>query len=277
MKTPRTALRSAYRPLSRYLTSIRLRAEFPGLVTEIDGRDEMFAYIYAHVPGPKYFNATREYLRSGAEMYRDLESIVAGSGRELGKVGALLEFAAGYGRLTRFLASRLPAAHVTVSDIAPGAAEFARRAFGVGGFTSTANAEDLGHARRYDVVFAASLFSHFPPPLWAAWLRRLYGLLLEGGLLIFSTHGERSYHNVWDDVIRGRLREVEPGFFFWEHNETAGRLAGGYYGTSYVTEQYVRDFVAGEGWGGVKGFHPAGLYGHQDVYVVERLDPPVVT
>ena len=74
----------------------------------------------------------------------------------------ILDFASGYGRVTRFLAARLPPASLWVGEIDPDAVEFQRVRFGVGGQVSAQRAADLAIDGRFDAVLASSLFSHLP-------------------------------------------------------------------------------------------------------------------
>ncbi|MBK6510564.1 MAG: class I SAM-dependent methyltransferase [Haliea sp.] len=102
----------------------------------------------------------------------------------------MLEFASGYGRFTRHLARFPGADKVTVSDVMPGAVEFAVEKFGVSGFSSSAEPADVYFPRQYECIFVLSLFSHLPRATWGPWLQRLYSAVEPGGSLVFTTHGD---------------------------------------------------------------------------------------
>jgi len=165
---------------------------------------------------------------------------------------------------------RLDPSRVTVADINPVGVDFARRSFGVSGFYSTEVAADLHHDRQYEVVFVASLFSHLAIDHWRAWLRRLYELVAPGGLLVFSTHGPYARDVVFGEGSRDQLEVEADGFTFLRSNETAGRLDAEYYGSAFVTEDFVTTQIIADGLGTVKHVYPHKLWGTQDLYVVEK-------
>lgn len=234
-----------------------------GFNATIHPADEMFHYFY-RPPKTTWSQAAISYLRSGESMLAALEKILGDLHRPLPGVRSFLEFASGYGRFTRFLVCRVSPSLITVSDIDGAAVAFAHRSFSVAAFASTEKAPDLCHESVFEIVFVASLFSHLPLEQWAPWLRRLRDFLTPGGLLVFSTHGERPYQ-----VLGQRSKMVAPGFFFEEVNETRGRLGGAYYGTAYAFPAFVERFLSSQSLGRVAGVYPEGLYNWQDVYVIE--------
>src|SRR5690349_4914072 len=58
-----------------------------------------------------------EYYVSGVQMMKILEQLVEWKFGSFDNVGSLLDFAGGYGRVTRFLVHKLPANRIWVSDI----------------------------------------------------------------------------------------------------------------------------------------------------------------
>ncbi len=249
----------------------------PGLVYTVAEQDEMFEFIHDSWKWPHHVermraqsDAMRTYLVSGDVMVRDLETALRDQGRTLSDLDSFLEFASGYGRFTRFLVTRLDPAKVTVSDIDQSAVDFSTRTFGVSGFYSTADAADLDHAGQYEVVFIASLFSHLAIECWTPWLERMYALVAPGGLLVFSTHGLYAREVIYGEHWRDKFEEPADGFSFLRTNETDGRLPFDYYGSTFVTEAFVKDQIEARGLGVVKRVYPSLLWGSQDLYVVER-------
>lgn len=175
----------------------------------------------------------------------------------------VLDFASGYGRVSRFLVQRLSARRIWVSDILPGAVEFQRTHLGVHAFLSADDPTRLACEESFDAVTVASLFSHLPPALFVPWLRRLWSLVRPGGLLLFSVH---------DAALQPRLRGHVPGTRFDACSEIA-ELSLDHYGTSWVEEPFVRDAVR-EATGADCLRVPRGLWSFQDVYVVCRGEAP---
>ena len=236
-------------------------------VSAIYPRDEIFLFVYLNLTtGQGDAAAAAYYLQSGERTLGDLAEILRGVGRDFQQLDSFLEFACGYGRVTRFLVRRMPPERLTVSDIDHAAVDWVRKTFGVTGFYSVADPRDLHHDRQYDVVFVASLFSHLPRSLWLPWLLRLRSLLEKDGLLVFSTLNLDAYEAVGRDG-----REVEGGFFFRSENETLGRLPAEIYGLSYVSDIFVRRLVEDESLGPLVGFYPNKLFERfQDVYVLKK-------
>ena len=121
------------------------------------------------------------YFDDGARSARSLAALVADTCRiELSSL-RLLEFASGYGCVTRHLRGALPGASVTSCDIHPEAVEFIQRKVGATAIGSHSVPEQLKLADRYDVVFALSFFSHMPKTSWGRWLRALADGVRESG------------------------------------------------------------------------------------------------
>jgi hypothetical protein len=104
-------------------------------------------------------------------------------------------------------------------------------------------------------------------------LGRLYEMLAPGGLLVFSTHGPFARDGIYGESWRDQLESKSEGFSYLKTNETDGRLAVEYYGSAFVTEEYVKGQVAEHGFGTVRHVYPAKLWGSQDLYVLEKPGP----
>jgi 2-polyprenyl-3-methyl-5-hydroxy-6-metoxy-1,4-benzoquinol methylase len=254
-----------------------------GFVYVVDERDEMYRFAYRHWNWPHHVvsmadpcYALRTYLVGGELTLSALEEVLRDLGRPIHQVRSFLDFACGHGRLTRFLVQRLDRRRITVSDINQGAVDFTRSTFGVDGFYSTEDASDLVHDRRYEIIFVASLFSHLSVSQWGPWLKRLYALLDDGGLLVFSTHGP-SVLEIYGEEAKAQVETKAEGYSFLRTNETEGRLAAGYYGSAFVTESYVESFVIANALGKLVACYPGKLWDLQDVYILERMPTQVGT
>jgi SAM-dependent methyltransferase len=210
--------------------------------------------------------AMAEYFGSALSVTNLLDQLAAWSGRTLADCDAVLDFAAGYGRVTRQLAPRVGRAQLFASDIMADANEFVGRVFGVQVFASAVTADRVALPRSFDLVLANSLFSHLPADDFHAWLRRLCGALTPSGLLVFSTHGPAAYRRLHGRPLGG-------DFAFAPISENPA-LPTDRYGTSFCSASFVRDAVACVGGGCTVLAHlPAWLDGFQDVYVGGRTRP----
>lgn len=217
----------------------------------IDERDDMLDFAV------KLFEHDRDaavsnYFQNGFEQFELVRHIASWRGRH---PRTMLDFASGYGRLTRFLVHEQLAEEVTVSDILPGGIEFQAAQFGVKTILSTTLPEQFPSGATYDLIFVASLFTHLPPATFTAWLRKLAELLEPEGLLIVSVH-DQSIAPVAVD-----------GIAFESYSESRV-LDGEEYGSTWVTEEYVRGEVAAIDPRFACVRLPRALSDWQDVYVI---------
>jgi SAM-dependent methyltransferase len=205
------------------------------------------------------------YFKGGDWNTAEVERVLDDAGFRLRDAGAFLEFAAGYGRLTRHFVQRLPPSRITVSDIDPGGVDFLRKRLGVNGFYSASTPAALHHPGRYDMIVVVSLFSHLPHHAWGPWLECLCRLLAPGGVLLFTTMN-------YDDADPEDFERQADGFLYRQQNETRGRLDTNVYGAAFVSEQYVEGVVAEHFDGRLVRIAHHALLMAQDAYVLQRDD-----
>ncbi|MEM7481551.1 MAG: class I SAM-dependent methyltransferase [Acidobacteriota bacterium] len=231
--------------------------------------DEMLAFLVDQHRGDRD-QALAHYLRSGhaiADAYLQIIRWHFGTGysEDVGaSVDSLLDFASGFGRVTRFLVESIPAERVWVSDLYDEGVAFQRKTLGVQGFPSTVDPKEFHCEERFDVILATSLFSHLRADRFQGWLDRLASLLTERGLLIFSVH---------DASLLPPDQKLPPeGIAFRPISESSSH-DGDDYGSAWVSEAFVRQAVGqttplGEGHRLVR--LPRGLCNFQDLYVAAR-------
>ena len=239
-------------------TLLRTRVpRWEGLNRAIDERDDMLDFAIQLFDHDRD-RALTNYFQNGLDQLHLVRHIA--SWRE--HAGRMLDFASGYGRLTRFLVHEHLAGEITVSDILEGGMAFQAEQFGVRTILSTTDPANFSAPDRYDLIFVASLFTHLPPATFTPWLRRLAELLTDRGLLIFTVHDESiSPHR------------FEGGISFESRSESRV-LDVDDYGSTWVTEGYVREQVAaiGEHFACVR--MPRALAEWQDVYVISPSPIP---
>ena len=207
----------------------------PGAVClDIDVRDEMLHFCLQSQSGSREM-ALLQYFRAGVDAFRALEKILDGRFGADREQARILDFASGYGRLTRFLVGRHPPERIQVAEIDPEAIAFQERTFGVKGVVSTRDPEDLVCRDSFDLIFVASLFSHLPRATFESWMRRLYGLLAPEGVLVLTV-------NDASNVSPGRTLP-EDGFYFEAVSESEF-LDLEEYGSTWVSESFMSEMIA---------------------------------
>ena len=178
----------------------------------------------------------------------------------------VLEFASGYGRVSRHWKNVIPNVHVTCCDIHDKAVEFLGSEFGLSAVLSNHRPERLRLAGEYDVVFALSFFSHMPRATWSDWLEMLFGYVKNPGFLMLTTHGPASLDH---GLMQPGLEIPDDGFWFRPESEQKD-LPVSEYGNTFVTPNFVFNEI-GERLGIRNVLHrPAFWWNHQDLYVIKN-------
>lgn len=205
--------------------------------------------------------AVSQYFAVALQQYRVVQQLIRRLFARPGQVD-FLDFACGYGRLLRFLVHTLPTEHIHAAEIQRDAVDWVCRRYGLDALVSSPAPEDFSPGRRFDMIWAASLFSHLPDGLFGRWLERLGKLLETDGVLCFSVHDEA--------MLPPDMSVPANGLLYIAGSENAG-LDPEIYGTTFVTQAYVERIVR-QRLGAEVSIHrlPRLLAHEQDVYVLAR-------
>ena len=221
--------------------------------------DEMMLHALAAGYKRNYNRASITYYLQGKQMMDQLRQIVGfGFGGWTG-VSSALDFACGYGRVTRHLVQEMSPTQVCGSDIYADGVLFCAEQFGVTGIPSSSRPEALDIHETFDLILVSSLFSHLPRGLFQGWLNKLMSLLSDRGMLIFSTHG----------IELSGQDKLE--FVFTPESESRS-LPTEDYGSTFVSVNFVAKALReASGSSEIHWRHLAhGHLGFQDLYVVSR-------
>ena len=207
----------------------------PAPVRRIHAEDDMFRF--EGDLGREAIGLRATYMRTGFEACRVLEHALAKTGRSLSGSPSLLEFACGYGRVTRFLAQRVDPQRITSCDVLSSAVAYVQEHFGVQGLVSRTDPEEIELGGPYDVIFVASLFSHLPRHRFEQFLGLLSRALKPDGLLLFSTHGQKIVPEVTKD----------PSGFTFEPMSESAILDTAEYGATFVDPKLVTAIARAQG------------------------------
>ena len=225
---------------------------FPG----IHPNDHLYGFLRKILPSEA--EAVSAYFTDGsksAAMFADLISEYPGTSRAL-------EFASGYGRVTRHMKHAAPSIDLTACDIHPEANRFVSEDVGVKTIGSSLVPEEFAPTEQYDMAFALSLFSHLPASSWTRWLGALLQAVRPGGIVAFTTHGRITARNESFEIPRDSL-------LFKEISEQDD-LEASTYGTAYVTAKYAFEQINSLGNARIVDFSEGYWWGHQDLYVIQR-------
>ena len=221
--------------------------------------------LYLRTLGRKDEALFGEYMQTGFAAYVQITEVLGRLGRRLGDVEHLLDFAAGYGRVVRFLVRDLPPQRITVTDIYPDAVAFQQDRLGVHGLFAQADPDAVDLGGPYDLITCISLFTHLPEPLFGRWLVKLAGALTSDGLLLFTTQAPSLHQPDW----------IQDYTFVAESESRS--LDSVVYGSTFVSRHFVEGLVL-EHLDGRKILTalPQTLNGHQDIYVLGSFGEPEV-
>ncbi|MEZ2276374.1 MAG: methyltransferase [Microcoleus sp.] len=221
--------------------------------------DEMYLFALRNVKNDSD-RALVRYYSLGRRIMDTVKQVVDWHFGDFENVPSFLDFACGYGRFTRFLIQEMPPERVWVSDISTQAVKFQTEYFGVNGIVSTGNPENYLTDQKFDCIVANSFFSHMPERTFGGWLQNLYNLLNPNGILMFSVH---------DECLRAPGTEMPATGLLFSPNSEIESLNKQEYGTTYVTENFVREIVhrVSDGKAFVHRIEK-GLCRFQDLYIV---------
>jgi SAM-dependent methyltransferase len=212
-----------------------------GFVSSIHEADEMYSVLVSGMNNAPD-RAIVSYFDTGRELWRTVDETLRQAGRDPHSLGSVLEFACGYGRLTRYLIREFSAGQITAVDIQKPAVDFQSKVMGTNAVLSNTDPSKIPLDGPFDLIIVVSLFSHLPMYRFEEWLVRLYELLAPDGLLLFSVHPE--------DVIEEHRRDPS-GFTFKPVRSERNQIANEdpetdlqQYGSTYATFDAVREIAA---------------------------------
>jgi hypothetical protein len=229
-----------------------------GVKGAVHAEDAIFNFVLAHPAFASPAQAVAYYFADGAASARRLLALA-------GQPAKVLEFAAGFGCVSRHLA-REAGLDLVACDIHAAAVEFLHDALGVRAIASDSCPERFATASCFDAVLALSFFSHMPLATWSRWLVQLTRPLVVGGVLVFTTHGCASRPHF------GNPELGDVGFWFRPESEQPD-LPGSEYGQSITTPDFVRAVIATLPWVRLELWHEADWWGHQDSWVLRKTEP----
>jgi 2-polyprenyl-3-methyl-5-hydroxy-6-metoxy-1,4-benzoquinol methylase len=231
--------------------------------SEVHPEDYIFQFLFENPSFVSKDKAIEYYFRDGLSSAQKLRTILNdicdySDDRKI----SLLEFASGYGCVTRHFKNIIPFSETTSCDIHPQAIRFIKEKLGINSILSASKPEEFNPNQRYDAVFALSFFSHMPKNSFGRWLKTLMSLVKPKGYLIFTTHGFESIKFI------PKCHFDADGFYFQATSEQKD-IATSEYGLTCTQPKYVFSQVFQNVNTTLKFFREGFWWNHQDVFVVK--------
>ena len=231
-----------------------------GVAAEIHEEDMMFRFLFQSITKGNHDQAVQIYFEGGAEDSKKISDLI--NNLQFGKDLSVLEFASGYGRVSRHLIKCMPEAKIMSVDIHEKAIRFIQD-IGLTAQISSPRPENFNLPLRYDVVFALSFFSHLPKKTFGPWVSALWEQVHLGGSLIFTTHGKLSIQHFPPFTFD------EDGFYFFPISEQDD-LPLSEYGSTINLPVFLESIFATLPNVASIEFFEGSFWGHQDLYIVQK-------
>jgi SAM-dependent methyltransferase len=150
-----------------------------------------------------------------------------------------LNFACGYGRELRLIATRLVPGKITCCDINKRAVDFCSLEFGANPLLSSDSFETLHFPHQYTLIWCGSLFTHLPEKRFREAFKLLASALEPEGLLIFTTHEKESLNRLEHYEAPMPSKEVLEEMFYKGEFTFTPYLWTSDYGISISPKNYV--------------------------------------
>jgi SAM-dependent methyltransferase len=149
-----------------------------------------------------YRKSGESYFATGRNALKSIRLAMLESGKS--SFESILDFGCGFGRVLRMLKAAFPEARLTACDIRRDGVDFCAAVLGATPVYSSLDVNEIDLEGPFDLIFCGSVFTHFDAGLWSTFLPYFESLLMDQGLILFTTQGRRTA-----DLFR--RRELEWG------------------------------------------------------------------
>jgi 2-polyprenyl-3-methyl-5-hydroxy-6-metoxy-1,4-benzoquinol methylase len=244
---------------------IHVAAQY-NIVPDLHVEDYVFNALYSHSYAKEFDKAFDAYCQSGRVSAVNIADIInrhlepSRSGHPI----TFLDFASGYGCVSRHFRNVFPGSPVVAMDIHDHAFYFNTGHLKIDAAISHTVPANVAIFSRFDVVFALSFFSHMPRATQLLWLDKLTEFVKPGGLLIFTTHGETSHKKHMPHIVVDG-----DGYGFIAESEQFD-LSTSDYGHAVTYKNFTLEMINQLGGVNLVEFREAFWWTHQDTYVLRK-------
>jgi len=246
-----------------YELGLAARARLHGAPEPADGLPVPPARLRAQV-GPLHADPAF-FLESGRQQAELIERVLVENGAALEKLGALLDFGCGCGRVLRHWA-RLPNPRVHGCDIDERMIAWCRENLPFAEVAVNSSSPPLPYvADTFGLVYAFSVFTHLTEQAQHAWMAECRRVLEPGGFLLISTLGE--HYASLDRLAPSELDAFRSGQLVVLYEGASGRsLCSAYHPVEYVRTRLAAEYE-------LVSFMPAADDGRHDLYLLRKPSP----
>jgi SAM-dependent methyltransferase len=177
-----------------------------------------------------------KFLRAGKQGAGVVADLLAKQGKTLEQIGKLLDLGCGCGRIIRHL-RRCGAEELHGCDCNAKAVAWCQRFLDFGRFQINDLEPPLPYPDgMFGLIYAFSIFTHFPESLQHRWMDEIRRVLAPGGYFLLTVSGQ--------SFIGLQGPDEQAAFHRGEFVVVGEGLAGSNYCAAYHPERYVRDVLA---------------------------------
>lgn len=215
-----------------------------------------------------YTGNGKHYYKVGLSAIRCIDEALRQAKVEF--VQSILDLPCGYGRVLRFLVQRFPEAKSYACDIERKAVDFCTANFGAVGAYSRTELSGFSLDTQFDLIWCGSLITHLDSMVTLDLLKFFRRHLSPGGVLIFTTLGNRAVERMLNIGATYRLRKddipilitsyAQHGYGYVDYPGQCG------YGISVTSPDWIRGQLQQVGGWQEVYFGEQSWDNHQDVF-----------
>jgi SAM-dependent methyltransferase len=190
----------------------------------------------------------RHYFAVGQSALRCIKLAMLAAGKD--QFWNILDFGSGFGRVLRVLKAAFPGAELAACDLSRDAIDFCARTFGAEPIQSNEDVSRIQITNKFDLIWCGTLLTNVDSAQFSALLQLFDSLLVDNGVLVFTTHGPFVAHRIRTgactyglspNLVPALVNEYDTIGFGYENypEEVLTRLGVKRYGISLSTPSWV--------------------------------------
>ena len=219
--------------------------------------DDILMHLVVHMVDPKSF---LEEGRAGVEMIR---SILTQNGVDFLSMKHVLDFGVGCGRVFRWWREESDTIKFWGCDINPTLVNWCIHNLSFGNYSvNTLKPPTIYNSLQFDLIYLFSVFTHLTIETQKEWLKEFSRILIPGGLVLISVHGDFHAKRLPEYSKENYARN---GYCVLTENAEGENLCASYQGREFCETLFSEDFEILEYYPGV--FKTCG---YQDLYCLRK-------